>query len=55
MINKPAIFGGAVGGVAPSFLRLIVNYSSASPQPIAAPIGYCLAMAGFAVLGAVVV
>ncbi len=56
MINKAAIFAGAVGGVAPNFLRLIVNYSSPSPQPIiSAPIGYCLAIAGFAVLRAVAV
>jgi hypothetical protein len=55
MINKAAIFAGAVGGVAPNFFRLIVNYSSPSPQPIiGAPIGYCLAIAGFAGLGALV-
>src|SRR5438874_8134626 len=56
MINKSAILAGAIGGVAPNVLRLIVNYSSPSPQPIiAAPIGYCLAIVGFAVLGAIVV
>ena len=54
MINKAAILAGAVGGLAPNFLRLIVHYTSTSPEPIKiAP--YCVALAGLAVLGGVVV
>jgi hypothetical protein len=56
MINKAAIFAGAVGGVAPNLVRLIVNYSSPTPQPITSqPVSYCMAMVGFAALGALVV
>jgi hypothetical protein len=57
MINKAVIFAGAVGGVAPNFLRLIVNYSSPSPQRIMpdGQIGYWLAVVGFGLLGALVV
>jgi hypothetical protein len=56
MSNKAAIFAGGLGGVAPNLLRLIVNYSSPSPQHIInQPISYLLAMVGFAVLGALVV
>ncbi|SRR6266496_93175 len=57
MTNKASIFAGAVGGVAPNFVRLIVNYSSSSPQRMIPDqrIGYCLAVMGLAVLGAIVV
>lgn len=56
MSNKGAIFAGALGGVAPNLVRLIVNYSSQHPQPISdQPVSYSLAMVGFAVLGALVV
>jgi hypothetical protein len=56
MNNKGAIFAGAVGGVGPNVLRLIVNYSSPSPQHIITqPTQYFLSMLGFAVLGALVV
>ncbi len=56
MSNKAAIFAGGLGGVAPNLVRLIVNYSSPSPQHIISqPVSYFLAMVGFAVLGALVV
>jgi hypothetical protein len=55
MINKAAIFAGAVGGVAPNLLRLVVHYSSPSPQSIIINAPYFLALAGLAVLGGVVV
>jgi hypothetical protein len=52
MINKTAIIAGAVGGVGPNLLRLIINYSSPNPQPmISQPFSYCLALLGFAALG----
>jgi hypothetical protein len=56
MSNKAAIFAGGLGGVAPNLVRLIVNYSSPSPQHIInQPVTYSLAMLGFAVLGGLVV
>jgi hypothetical protein len=56
MNNKGAIFAGALGGIGPNILRLIINYSSPTPQHmIGQPIQYCLAMVGFAVLGAAAV
>ena len=56
MNNKSAIFAGALGGVAPNLVRLMVNYTSSNPQHIiAGKLSYCLAMVGFAVLGALVV
>jgi hypothetical protein len=58
MSNKGAIFAGALGGVAPNLVRLIVNLSSSSPsfQHITnQPVLYFLAMVGFAILGALVV
>lgn len=57
MTNKASIFAGAVGGVAPNFVRLIVTYSSSSPQRMIPDqqIEYCLAVIGLAVLGAIVV
>jgi hypothetical protein len=52
MINKTAIVAGAVGGVGPNLLRLIINYSSPNPHPmINQPFSYCLALLGFAALG----
>lgn len=55
MINKAAIFAGALGGVGPNVLRLIINYSSPTPQPmISQPFSYCMAMLGFAALGGLV-
>jgi hypothetical protein len=54
--NKRAIFAGALGGVAPNLLRLILNYSSPNPQHIInQPVQYSLAMMGFAILGGLVV
>jgi len=56
MSNKAAILAGALGGVGPNLVRLIVNYSSQHPQPMSdRPVFYFLAMVGFAVLGALVV
>ena len=56
MKNRAAILAGALGGVAPNVVRLMVNYTSPSPQHIInQPLSYCLAMLGFAVLGALVV
>ena len=56
MNNKAAILAGAFGGVAPNVVRLIVNYTSPSPQHIInQPVSYSLAMVGFAVIGALVV
>ena len=56
MKNRAAILAGAFGGVAPNIVRILVNYTSPSPQQIInQPVSYCLAMVGFAVLGALVV
>ena len=56
MSNKGPILAGALGGVAPNLVRLIVNYSSPNPQHIInQPVLYFLAMVGFAALGGVVV
>jgi hypothetical protein len=56
MKNRAAILAGALGGVAPNVVRLMVSYTSPSPQHIInQPVSYCLAMVGFAVLGALVV
>jgi len=56
MKSRAAILAGALGGVAPNVVRLMVNYTSPSPQHIInQPLSYCLAMLGFAVLGALVV
>jgi hypothetical protein len=56
MKNRAAILAGALGGVAPNVVRLMVNHTSPSPQHIInQPVSYCLAMVGFAVLGALVV
>jgi hypothetical protein len=55
MTNKSAIFFGAFGGVAPNLVRVFVNYSSPNPQPITSqPVFYCVAMVGFAAVGALV-
>jgi hypothetical protein len=55
MNNKGPILAGALGGVAPNLIRLIVNYSSPNPQHIInQPVLYFLAMVGFAALGGVV-
>jgi hypothetical protein len=55
MSNKGPILAGALGGVAPNLIRLIVNYSSPNPQHIInQPVLYFLAMVGFAALGGVV-
>jgi hypothetical protein len=55
MISKSSIIAGALGGIGPNLVRLIVNYSSPNPQPmISQPLSYCAALLGFAVLGGLI-